>query len=450
MKNRKRTLTYFEIFAYGTGGIFINLAGVCDQFGMYFLTNVAMLPAAVVGSMMMLGTVFDAVNDPIIGGIVDRHQSRIGKYRPFLLFGGFLTAMVSVLRYMVPDLGQTGKIVYYMILLCLFSVGFTACTLPWQAMMSVLTPDYHERNVLLSTRSISGNLVGMLINGIILTCVARLGGNDGNGWWKFMAIAWAAAIPFIVLCQYGMKRVDYKDALPSPPRQPFFSRLRRLLSHKPVLCLSAAVAISSVVISLSNVCEMYYYEYVLHDTGVLARTSVFGAPVTIACALLMPFLLKWIDKRQLILIGFGISLIKPAAIAVFGASLSADCVVVLIIISRAGTALFSAAIYAWTPECIDWVNYKDGIACAGLITAASTFMMKLGRALGQTTAGWLMSIAGFSAGAEVTGSVVAQILRINGIYPIIGLCLTMIPLLLFPISHRQAAEIRDELAARDN
>lgn len=61
-----------------------------------------------------------------------------------------------------------------------------------------------------------------------------------------------------------------------------------------------------------------------------------------------------------------------------------------------------------------------------------------------------MSIAGFSAGAEVTGSVVSQILRINGIYPIIGLCLTMVPILLFPISHQQAAEIRDELAARDN
>lgn len=447
MKSRNRNLTYYEIFAYGTGGIFVNLAGVCDQFGMYFLTDVAMLPAAVVGSMMMIGTIFDAVNDPIIGGMVDQNQSKIGKYRPFLIFGGLLTAAVSILRYIVPDFGQIGKIVYYMILLCLFSVGFTACTLPWQAMMSVLSPDYHERNVLLSTRSISGNLVGLLVNTIILSCVARLGGAENGGWWKFMVLAWAVAIPFIFVCQHGMKRVDYEGALPSPPKQPFFSKLGHLLRHKPVRCLSLAVAISSSVISLANVCEMYYYKYVLEDVSVLAKTSVWGAPVTIGCAFLLPILLKWIDKRNLILIAFAICIVKPVAIMLFGAEIPTGWVVALIIISRAGTALLSASIFAWTPECVDWTSYKDGVACAGLITASSTFMMKLGRAMGQTLAGWLMSAAGFHGGA-VTEAVIGQILNINGLYPLIGLCLTMIPILLFPISSEEAEEIRRKLAEK--
>ena len=181
MNRKGKNLTYCEIFAYGTGGVFINLAGACDQFGMYFLTNVAMLPAAVVGTMMMFSTIFDAVNDPIIGSLADQNQSRIGKYRPFLIAGGLLTGIVSILRFTVPDFSVTGKIVYYAVLLCLFSIGFTACSVPWQAMMSLLTPDYHERNILLSTKSISGNSVGMIVNAVILSCVAALGGAEGGG-----------------------------------------------------------------------------------------------------------------------------------------------------------------------------------------------------------------------------------------------------------------------------
>ena len=71
MKKEKRTLSNGEILSYAAGGIFINLAGACDQFGMYFMTNVAMLPAEIVGIMLMCGTVFDAVNDPIIGTMAD-------------------------------------------------------------------------------------------------------------------------------------------------------------------------------------------------------------------------------------------------------------------------------------------------------------------------------------------------------------------------------------------
>lgn len=449
MKKEKGTLSYYEIFAYGTGGIFINLAGVGDQFGMYFLTNVALLPSAVVGIMMMITTCFDAVNDPIIGSMADQNATRIGKYRPFLIFGGLLTGLISVLRFTNPDIGQSGKIVYYMVLMLLYSVGFTACSIPWQAMMSVLSPNYNERNVLLSVRSISGNVTGMAVNAVILVAVASLGGAESGGWWKFMAIAWVFACPFIFICQHGMRRVDHQGSIPNPPKQQFFRRVGHVLRHKPVLYLCLAIAISSLIISMSSISEMYYYEYVVGDVYILTKTSVASFPITIGCAFLLPFILKVIDKRYMILIAFGISLIKPICIMAFGANIPMSGVVALIVISRAGTAFLSASIYAWVPECVDYTNWKDGITCAGLITAATTFMMKLGRAGGQSLTGWLMAYAGFDATKVVTEQVIGQILHINGLYSVIGFCLTIVPILLFPISRQKANHIREELTHRD-
>ncbi len=449
MKKEKRTLTNAEILSYAAGGIFINLAGACDQFGMYFMTNVAMLPAEIVGIMLMCGTVFDAVNDPIIGAMADRNQSRIGKYRPFLILGGLLLCLVSIFRFIVPDFGQSGKVCYFMILLCLYSVGFTMCNIPWNTMMSVLSPNYTERNVLLSTKTISSNFVGMLVSGIMLRSVAALGGDENGGWWKFALIGWAVALPFIFICQNGMKRVDYKDSIPSPPKRSFFKGFVHILRHRPVLCLCLGMLISSMVSSMMNTSELYFYQYVLEDMTVLEKTSFLGFPVTLCCAALIPICLKYIDKRIAIIGAFAVCMVKPVFIFLFGDGLSTNFVIALIIISKAGMALQAAAIYAWIPECVDWTNYKDGAASAGLVNASVTFTMKLGRALGQSAAGGFMGMAGFTAGASVTKEVVSQILNLNGLYPVLGLCISMVPILLFPISREKAAEIRAYLAERD-
>lgn len=445
MKKENRTLSTSEILSYATGGIFINLAGACDQYGMYFMTNVALLPAGIVGAMLMCCTVFDAVNDPIIGTIADQNQSRIGKYRPFFIIGGLILCVSSIFRFVVPDCGQIGKIGYYMLFLCLYSIGFTACNIPWNTMMSVMTSDYHERNILLSVKTVSSNFIGMLVGVILLNCVAALGGNEGGGWWKFSLIAWIIALPFIYVCQNGMKRVDYKDSIPSPPKRPFFRAFIHILSFRPILCLCLAMLLSSMVSSMMNSSELYFYEYILEDTSVLAKTSAWGFPVTIGSAMLIPIFLKYVDKRIATIIAYAVFMIKPIFIFLFGSSLNSAAVIILIVVSKAGMALQAAALYAWIPECVDWTHYKDGAASAGLVNASMTFIMKLGRALGQSAAGSFIHSAGFQANAAITGAVSTQILNLNGFYPIIGLCLSIIPILFFPISRQKAAEIRQHL-----
>lgn len=449
MKKENRTLSTSEILSYATGGIFINLAGACDQYGMYFMTNVALLPAGIVGAMLMCCTVFDAINDPIIGSMADQNQSRIGKYRPFLIIGGLILCASSIFRFVVPDCGQTGKIVYYMLFLCMYSIGFTACNIPWNTMMSVLTSNYHERNILLSVKTISSNFIGMLVGVILINCVTALGGNADGGWWKFSLIAWIIALPFIYVCQNGMKRVDYKNSIPSPPKRSFFRAFIHILSYQPILCLCLAMLLSSMVSTMMNSSELYFYEYILKDTSVLAKTSAWGFPVTIGSAMLIPIFLKYIDKRIAIVAAFVVCMIKPIFIFLFGSSLNSSTVIVLIVISKAGMALQAAALYAWIPECVDWTNYKDGAASAGLVNVSMTFTMKLGRALGQSAAGTFMHLADFQANTSILNAVTVQILNINGLYPIIGLCLSIIPILFFPISRQKAAEIREILINRE-
>ena len=194
---------------------------------------------------------------------------------------------------------------------------------------------------------------------------------------------------------------------------------------------------------------MHYYQYVLGDVSVLSRISAFSLPISIICPLILPLILQKVDKKQLLFAGFVISMVKPAMIAILGKDITIDTAVVLILISRVGTSFFGSALFAWIPECVDWTTWKEGVSQAALISAMVTFLQKVGRALGQGIAGMCLGIAGFDAELGVTSRAVAEIIRINGLYQMIGLVIALIPILLFPITREKGDEIRKQLLARE-
>lgn len=448
MKNRQGELSRFELAAYGLGGIFINFGILCDQYSMYFLTNVALLPAEIVGTLLMLTTIFDAVNDPIIGNMADHCDTRLGRYRPFIIAGGLLMCVTMTLRFSVPPLGTAGKVGYYGVVFALFSMAFTMCCVPWQASISILTGDYHERNLLLTMRSLSGALVNAAIGVTVLRSVALLGG-DRTGWRNYVLLLWLLGLPCVYLCQKGLWRIDHPGAYPPPVRRPFVTQFFGMLRNKPVMCLGGAVMLASLAQSMAGNCAMYYYQYILEDTSVLQATSIYSMPISVAAALCTPLILRRIPKWWLMVWAYVISMIRPVVLVVFGARVSIPAATALVVISRIGTVLINTAVLAWIPECVDWTNWKAGAASAGLVNASITFLQKFGRSLGQWLAGLLMGIAGFHVTEAMTPKILRQILNINGLYQGIFLTLAMVPVVFFPISHKKAAEIREALAQRD-
>ena len=432
MDNRKRrNPTIQEYAAYGIGGIFINLGIIAEQFGMYYMTNVALLPSAVVGFMLMFITLFDAVNDPIIGGVANRCNTRMGKYQPFILLGAIFMCITTVLRFTVPPLGTGGKVIYYLIVIMLYSVSFTMCCVPWQAMSSVLTRDYKARNLLLTVRLTAGALTGFF---------ASVYGEDRP----------CIGLPAAFICLRGMRFVDYPGSIPTPPRRTVFHHMLQLAKNRPVVCVCAAISLSSLTQTINNVSSMYYYEYVLGDTSVLELTAIYSLPISLACNFAIPFVLERMDKRHLLLAAYCISLVKPVAIWIFGASLSVRAALGLIVFSYIGASLYGASIFSWVPECVDWTSLHHGAGEAGIISAFVTFAQKLGRAFSQWLTGILMGLVGFHAALAIQPEVVGVILNLNGLYQILGYSLTLIPIFLFPISKAGGDRIRKDLSAQED
>ena len=357
-------------------------------------------------------------------------------------------AICMVLRFHIPNLGFSGTMAYYLIVLMSFSIGFTMACVPGQALISVLSTDYNKRNILMTIRALSGTVLGAIVSIAALPSVNYFGGG-AKGWEKFVLCTQVLAVICIYIYQRGMRRVDYPGAIATPEHSPLLKRMFSLLKCKPVLCVSLATALNALTLTLSGVCSMHFYDYVLGDVNILTEVSAYSLPIAIICPLLTPFILKKIDKKWMLVAGFVISLIKPAVIMLLGEDITVPITIVLILISRVGQSFFGSAFIAWVPECVDFVYLEHGAVYAALISAIVTFMQKCGRALGQGLAGILLDVAGFQGGTEITTRALHEILRINGLYQIIGLCLAVIPISLFPISRRQGEEIRRRLHERD-
>ena len=159
---RDRKMSKGELVSYGLGGVASTMPSQFKTaYAMNFMSDVAGLHVGAVGILNTLLIIWDAINDPIIGGIADRtNTKRWGKYRPHMIMGILLWAVIMVMLFTVPDLPETGMWIYYIVALLLYSVFYTQFTVPWQALNSAMTRDPQERNLMLTCRQYGGFFAG--------------------------------------------------------------------------------------------------------------------------------------------------------------------------------------------------------------------------------------------------------------------------------------------------
>lgn len=449
MKNPSNKITLKHYLACTFGFIMSNFAIMgYDHYSLYFMTDVAAVDASIAGTVLMVTSAIAAFADPIIANYVDQTNSRWGKYRPYLMFAPIIVALATILRFASPNLGNTGAAAFYGISSIIFIISLSFASVPTVTLTTALSDDYNVRNQLLSVRSIASTIVQAVLGMITLGAVAMMGGGQ-KGWLGFGIMCAVIIVVSSNICQFGIRDVDTPGKFSTPPKRPLFKALLSMLKNKPIMYLTAAMFLVTLVTQMGNSVAIHYYEHVLNDTSVLAKTSGFAMPITLAVPFLMPLLLRKISKRALAFGGFILTVLMPFCIMVFGAKLTVNTVIILILINRAGRTLLTPCISSLVPECVDFVNWKEGAASVALITATVAFGQKMARSAASGAVGGLLSLAGYNAANAGSAESIHAILNINGIYQVAALCLAMIPIIFFPINKKKGDELRAAIAERD-
>lgn len=237
---------------------------------MIYYTDTIGISAATVSVMMLVVRIFDAFNDPIIGSLADRTNSRWGRYRPWFLIGSIAMATFIVLIFAAsPDWSYSVRVIWMWVVYLFLTVASTCSNMPYGALNGCITPDSEDRAKVSGLRMMFAN-VSSMITVIIAVPLIRAFAADGSasdsrGFFFAVLITCLLGIPTMIICC-----VKTKEVLTPPPSQetiPMKAQINSLVKNKPVMILIVGQLILGCVIYGRAAMLAYYWQYNAGDAG---------------------------------------------------------------------------------------------------------------------------------------------------------------------------------------
>ncbi len=245
----------------------------------FFLTDIARLPLRLSGLVLLVGGIWDAVNDPLIGVLVDRVRTRWGRRRPFFLFDALPLAVTFTMLWWVPPWGDLGRAAWFALAYILFDTCFTLMTVPYGALTAELTEDYDERTNLTGWR-MALNLLGGLMAAFFVPVIVGAFTRQATGYFAAAAgFGLLAAVPYLMLFFTTKERF----AATQPPRESLVASVVATLKNRSFRYTAAIYLLSWVTVNLVASLLQYYVTWWVRIPDQLEFVLVVVQGVAIAC-----------------------------------------------------------------------------------------------------------------------------------------------------------------------
>lgn len=380
---------------YGSSDFACNLIWqMISLYLLYFYTNVMHLNAAAVSVMFLITKVFDGITDLIVGFLIDKTNTKWGKSRPWILGGAVPFAVTAVLAFSVPDISQTGMLVYAYVTYMLLSLAYTIVNIPMASILPALSEDAGERTNLATCRVFFSYIGSTVVSAFALTLVDKFGnGNEALGFRIVMMIFGVIGCLIFFFCFFNTKeRVQISNENVS-----ISANLKSLMQNGPwkLFALNIIWFFGGYVIQAGAV--IYYFTYVVQNTALVQIVATITTLVPVVTNLCVPFLVKLTSKRNLMQIG---SVIQAGGLLIIYFGGTATTVLIAgALISAAGYGLRGSMHFAIQPDPVDYGEWKSGVNTAGTLSAVNGFIGKVGMAVASSVGAALLAWGGFDASA---------------------------------------------------
>ena len=386
---------------YGSGDFACNLVfGTMASYLMFFYTDVFGIGAAVVGAMLLYTRMLDAVTDTIMGLIVDRTHTRWGQGRPYFIIGAPFFAIFTAMTFYVPDLGETGKIIYAYVTYILLCCAYTVVNIPLNTIVPRLTSNVDERNKLVASRMIFALLGTAVVMTITSPLVDFFGqGDDKRGFFITMTTYGVLAM-IIFFFTFSQTAEVVPPSVKMEGKSDIRADFKALTSQVWVIVALNFLYFGLFVIRNSSV--LYYFTYNLGRADWLTFVGFFGVLSGLPILLVLPKLQQKFAQRKL-MFAFAITYIVGDLIC-WAFSDSAVALILSLTITGIGMYGIFGVTFAIQPDVIDYSEFKKNRSVSGMIAAMQGFFVKFGMGVAALAMGLIMKLGGYIPNVEQTES----------------------------------------------
>lgn len=376
-----------------------------------FYTNICGLSPAACATLFLIARFLDAINDPLVGFMIDHLPTRkMGHFRPTLILGTILCSANFLLLWFGPMLSTSGKLAIAYVSYILLGVLFPVMDISLNSLLPVMTEDMKERNSLSTIKGLA-YVIGALVIGVAAPLIL---GDTSNkqGYINLVLIMTAVIFFFSIIGTMGVK----ERVKPQMENSYSVKELFKILSQKPVYITFLAVLLYSIGSNIVNAANTYFYTYIFEDLTLASIITLITCVTVFPATMVIGNLIGRFGKKKMYAIGLALAGLTPIIRLLDVRSI--PLLIVSVLIAGIGAGFAAPLNYGIQADNTDYIEVSMGIRAEGAVASLSSFVSKCAMGIGGAIPGYLLQLAGFDSKAAVQN---------DDVINVIVLCVLILP-----------------------
>jgi GPH family glycoside/pentoside/hexuronide:cation symporter len=406
-------LGWGERLSYGSGGFAFNMInGIIGSFLTIYFTSAAGLNAGIIATILAVSKIFDGISDLIMGRIVDRTDTKMGKARVWLLRMCIPFAVSTMLLFFVPQgFPDMVKYVYvFLIYNICNAVCLTGMLVPFYSMVGLVTAEPYERGLLGNIQQIFQTLGNVFVNSTFVILLTKFSENPNTIYTQrsftlTLAVYCAIMVVVSLFCVFNTKeRVKLGAAAETEKKEEknenVMETVKALLSNKYWLLLTLGNFVVFAIIIFYAMGTVFFSQYVLYDMGQYGILANAIAVAQFAIMFVTPVLMTKISKEKIYTFGMLVM-----AIGFLGSAVTTVPALLIgsNVLKGLGVGLAGGMALGMVADTVTYGKLRTGIDTVGMGNAGISAAQKIGLGLGQAVFGWVLAAAGLDAALDAQG-----------------------------------------------
>ena len=398
----KRYLKWYNKMGYGSGDIAGNVVyAFLTSFVMVYLTDTIGLASGIVGTLIALSKLFDGFTDIFFGSMIDKTHSRLGKARPWMLYGYIGCAVTLVACFAIPtSLGKTAQYAWFFIAYTLLNgVFYTANNIAYSALTSLVTKNSKERVQMGSYRFIFAFSTSLLIQAITVGFVEKCGGDAAA--WRLVAIIYAAiglivnTISALSVKELPEEELNEGEQAGEAEKYGLVQAFKLLVKNKFYLMICGTYILQQLYSAMIGA-GIYYMTWVLKNKNLFGQFAwAVNIPLIIALIFTPTLVGKWNGMYKLNVRGYMLATVGRALVVVAGYMGSVPLMILFTAVAALGQGPWQGDMNAVIASCSEYTYLTQGKHVDGTMYSCTSLGIKIGGGIGTTVVGWLLEFSGY-------------------------------------------------------